>query len=125
MAGKKGKFVFHKGETNVATRGVAFATLGTDRESWSCLNQHTSPWLLLILHVFVRKYLHTILLGCSRFAMVHEFFFVYKTVLTCFACLPLFHSEIPALLNFNKNKILSHGLENNHTLKCCFGNFPT
>ena len=39
--------------------------------------------------------------------------------------LSMFHSEILASLNFNKNKILSPGLENNHTLKCCSGNFPT
>ena len=37
----------------------------------------------------------------------------------------MFHSEILASLNFNKNKILSLGLANNHTLKCCSGNFPT
>ena len=37
----------------------------------------------------------------------------------------MFHSEILASSNFNNNKILSPGLENNHTLKCCFGNFPT
>ena len=37
----------------------------------------------------------------------------------------MFHSEILASLNFNKNIILSPGLENNHTLKCCSGNFPT
>ena len=36
-----------------------------------------------------------------------------------------FHSEILASLNFNKNNILSPGWENNHTLKCCSGNFPT
>ena len=36
-----------------------------------------------------------------------------------------FHSEILASQNFNKNKIMSPGLENNHTQKCCFGNFPT
>ena len=36
-----------------------------------------------------------------------------------------FHCEILASLNFNKNKMLSPGLENNCTLKCCFGNFPT
>jgi hypothetical protein len=36
-----------------------------------------------------------------------------------------FHSEILASLYFNKNKILSPGLENKHTLKCCSGNFPT
>ena len=35
-----------------------------------------------------------------------------------------FHSSILASLNFNKNKILSPGMENNHTLKCCSGNFP-
>ena len=29
-----------------------------------------------------------------------------------------FHSEILASINFNKNKMLSPGLENNHTLKC-------
>ena len=39
--------------------------------------------------------------------------------------LDMFHSEILASLNFNKNKMLSPGLENNHTLKCCSGNFPT
>ena len=33
------------------------------------------------------------------------------------------HSEILTSLNFNKNKILSPGLENNNTLKCCFGKF--
>ena len=37
----------------------------------------------------------------------------------------MFHSEILASWNFNKNKHLSPGLENNHTLKCCSGNFPT
>ena len=37
----------------------------------------------------------------------------------------MFHSEILASLNFNKNEILSPGLENNHTLKCCSCNFPT
>ena len=37
----------------------------------------------------------------------------------------MFHSEILASLNSNKNKILSPGLENNHTLKGCSGNFPT
>ena len=37
----------------------------------------------------------------------------------------MFHSEILASLNFNKNKFLSPGLKNNHTLKCCSGNFPT
>ena len=44
-----------------------------------------------------------------------------------FACIRLcmFHSEILALLNFKKNKILSPELENNHTLKCCSGNFPS
>ena len=36
-----------------------------------------------------------------------------------------FHSEILASLNVNTNKILSPGFENNHTLKCCSGNFPT
>ena len=36
----------------------------------------------------------------------------------------MFHSEILASLNFNKNKILFPGLENNHTMKCCSGNFP-
>ena len=37
----------------------------------------------------------------------------------------MFHSEILASLSFNKNLILSPGLENNHTLKCCSGNFST
>ena len=37
----------------------------------------------------------------------------------------MFHSEILASLNFIKNKFLSPVLENNHTLKCCSGNFPT
>ena len=36
-----------------------------------------------------------------------------------------FHSEILASLNFNKNKMLSPQLENNHTLKCCSDNFLT
>ena len=36
-----------------------------------------------------------------------------------------FHSEILASLNSNTNKILSPGLKNNYTLKCCSGNFPT
>ena len=35
----------------------------------------------------------------------------------------MFHSEILALLNFNKIKILSPGLENNHTLKRLFWQF--
>ena len=30
----------------------------------------------------------------------------------------------PPSLNVNKNKMFSPGLENNHTLKCCSGNFP-
>ena len=67
ISGSKGNFVFRKGDTDVDTPGVAFATLGADRGSWSCLNQHSAPWLSLLLHVFVRKYLHTIFLGCSRF----------------------------------------------------------
>ena len=37
----------------------------------------------------------------------------------------MFHSEILASFNFNKKKIVFPGLENNHTLKCCSGNFPT
>ena len=37
----------------------------------------------------------------------------------------LFHSEILASLNFNKNKICSPVLNNNHSLKYCSGNFPT
>ena len=37
----------------------------------------------------------------------------------------MFHLEILGSLNFNKNKILSPGLENSHTVKCCSGNFPT
>ena len=36
-----------------------------------------------------------------------------------------FRSEILASLNFNKIKILFPGFKNNHTLKCCSGNFPT
>ena len=36
-----------------------------------------------------------------------------------------FHSEILASLNFNNNEILSPGLENNNTLKCCFANLST
>ena len=31
----KGKFVFHKKETDVSTPGAAFATFGADRGSWS------------------------------------------------------------------------------------------
>ena len=46
-------------------------------------------------------------------------------LLDFFFFLVMFHSEIRASLNFNQNKILSPGLEYNHTLKCCFGNFPT
>ena len=37
----------------------------------------------------------------------------------------MFHSEILASINFNTNKLLSPGLENNNTLKCCPDNFPT
>ena len=37
----------------------------------------------------------------------------------------MFYSEILASLNFNNNKMLSLGLENNHTLICCSVNFPT
>ena len=62
MAVSRGKFMFRKGETNVATPGVRVATLGADRASWSCLKQHCASWLLFCLHVFVRKYLSTILL---------------------------------------------------------------
>ena len=36
-----------------------------------------------------------------------------------------FQSEILASLNVDKNKMLSPGLKNNRTLKCCYGNFPT
>ena len=39
--------------------------------------------------------------------------------------LDMFHFEILASLNFNKNKMLYPGLENNPTLKCCSGNLPT
>jgi hypothetical protein len=84
MARSKGKFVLHMGETDVSTPGAAFATFGADRGSLSCLNQHSASWLLLLLHVFGRKYLHTILLQLS-FPMVYEFIIVYKIVLTCFA----------------------------------------
>ena len=35
----------------------------------------------------------------------------------------MFHPEILASLNFNKNKMLSPGLENNHTLKVVLANF--
>ena len=35
-----------------------------------------------------------------------------------------FHSEILASIKFIKNKILSPGLESNHTLKCGSDNFP-
>ena len=63
MAGSKGIFLFNKGETDVTTPGATFATFGANSGSWSCLNQLSAPWLLLLLHVFVRKYLHTILLG--------------------------------------------------------------
>ena len=38
IARSKGKFVFHKGETDVSAPGAAFATFGADRGSWSCLN---------------------------------------------------------------------------------------
>ena len=34
-----------------------------------------------------------------------------------------FHSEIQDSLNFNKNSILSPGLENIHTVKCCSAKF--
>ena len=78
MAGSKGKFVFNKGEIDVATPGVAFATLGAERGSWSFLNQHSSPWLMLLLHVFVRKYLHAILLRCSHFLLCMSSFFSIK-----------------------------------------------
>ena len=66
MAGSRWKFMFHKGETDVATLGVRVATLVADWGSWSCLNQHSASWLLFLLHVFVRKYLQTILLRCSH-----------------------------------------------------------
>ena len=36
----------------------------------------------------------------------------------------MFHSEILAALNLNRNEILSPGLKNIHTLKCSSGNFP-
>ena len=71
------------GETDVSTPCAAF---GADRGSWSYLNKHSATWLLLLLHLFVRKYLHTILLKCSFFlCLVHEFMFVSKIVLTCLA----------------------------------------
>ena len=50
--------------------------------------------------------------------------FVLQVKCTIF-WLNMFHSEILASWNFDKNKILSPGLENNRTLKCCFGNFST
>ena len=43
----------------------------------------------------------------------------------CNQSFDMFHSEILTSLNFNKNKMLSPGLENNHKLKCCSGIFPT
>ena len=46
-------------------------------------------------------------------------------VLPALAQLDMFHSEILASVNFNKDKIWSPGLENNQTLKCCSCNFPT
>ena len=52
----------------------------------------------------------------------------HSQIIIIVAMLPnfyMFHSEVLASFNFNKNKMLSPGLENNLTLKCCFGNFPT
>ena len=56
LAGNKGKLVFHKGDTDVATPGAALATIGANRGSWSYLNQYGGHWLLLLLHAFLRKY---------------------------------------------------------------------
>ena len=89
MARSKKKLVFHNGETDVYKPGAAFATFVANRRSWSCLNQQSAPWLLLLLHVFVRKYLQTILLECSHFLWCMRFF-VYKIVLTCFAFISLY-----------------------------------
>ena len=56
---------------------------------------------------------------------IHGFFCRISAVTLERTGLHMFHSEILASLSFNKNKMLSPGLENKLTLKCCFGNFPT
>ena len=89
-AGRKGKFVFNKGDTDVAKLVVEFATFGADRVCWSCLNQHSAPWWLLLLHVCVRKYFQTILFGCLRFLCCMISFLSIKNVVTCFACKSLY-----------------------------------
>ena len=63
----------------------------------------------------------------SVYLLVHQKIIVLLNYLFWWTLLylPMLHPEILASLNFNKNKILSPGLENNHTLKCCSGNFPT
>ena len=43
----------------------------------------------------------------------------------CQQSIPKFHSEILASSNFNRNKMLSPGLEKNYTLKYFTDNFPT
>ena len=46
--------------------------------SWSYLNQHSASWLLILLHVLVRKYFHTILLECLRFLWCMTLFLSIK-----------------------------------------------
>ena len=90
LSGSWGKvriFLFQRGETDVTTPGAAFAIFGADRGIWSCLNQHSLSWLLLLLHVFVRKHLHTIFIWSSHFLWSLSLFFFFKIVLTCFACI--------------------------------------
>ena len=79
-------------------------------------------WGAVDLGIYLAKKNH----GYSISAQSYDFCpHLIKLDILDFTLSHMFHSEILASLNFNKNKMLSPGLENNHTLKFCSDNFPT
>ena len=86
-----------------------------------CTVLHFTVIPCTILHFTV---LHCSILNCTvlYFTALHHTALDY-TGPHCTKLLHKFHYEIVASINFDKNKILSPGLENNHTLKCCSGHF--
>ena len=84
-------------------------------------------YFICILYIF---YMYIICILYLYYMYIIQILFKYYMYIICILyvfhmhLICMFHSEILTSLNFNKNKMFSPGLENNHTLKCCFGNFP-
>ena len=84
-----------------------------------------SPLLFLVFLCFSRFCNDFLGLDMSRLCMIFLLGLYVFTFVKIWGVFDMFHSEIRASLIFIKNKTLSPGLENIHTLKCCSGNFPT